>query len=67
MFRNSVLPLPSDGKLDEECFSMFVWLCFYLLTIKSFFPLYSMTELRTLSQLTESLNGAENKRTITKG
>lgn len=33
----SAIPLPSGGKLDEACFSMFLWGCFQLLTILPFF------------------------------
>ncbi len=37
----SAIPLPSDGKRDEACFSMFLWVCFQLLTIKTFFCFFT--------------------------
>jgi hypothetical protein len=68
MSKNRATPLPPDGKLDEECFSMFLWLCFQLLTIKNFFvSLCSVMEIFTPSHHTESRNATENKTTMMKG
>jgi hypothetical protein len=68
MSKDRATPLPSDGKLDEECFCLFVELSFHLLTIKNFFvSLCDMAELLTPSHRAEGLNQSENKRTVMEG
>jgi hypothetical protein len=68
MPKNWAIPLPYDGKLDEACFSMFLWVCFQLLTIKTFFvSLRGVMEVFTPLHRTESLNQMKNKTTMTKG